>query len=73
MSNPLVYESVQPHNTSARSRTVKLLRIFCTWIARRRQRHALGDLAEFNRHLLKDIGLSHEEAQREAAKWFWQG
>jgi uncharacterized protein YjiS (DUF1127 family) len=42
------------------------------WIARSRQRKALGDLAECNAHLLKDIGLSDEQARREAAKWFWQ-
>jgi len=37
------------------------------WIARRRQRQALGGLDD---HLLRDIGLP--AALREAAKWFWQ-
>ena len=42
-----------------------------TWIARSRQRRAFADLAEFNAHLLKDIGVSRDEALREAEKWFW--
>ena len=40
------------------------------WIERSRQRHALGELAR-NDHLLADIGLSLEQARREAAKPFW--
>ena len=43
------------------------------WIARARQRRALADLAELNAHLLRDIGLTRDEALREASKWFWQG
>ena len=43
------------------------------WIARARQRRALAEMAELNDHLLKDIGLSKDEALREATKWFWQG
>jgi uncharacterized protein YjiS (DUF1127 family) len=42
------------------------------WSARSRQRRALGDLAELNSHLLKDIGVTPNEAFREAGKWFWQ-
>ena len=43
------------------------------WIARSRQRHALREIAESNDfHLLKDIGVSQEEAFREADKWFWR-
>jgi uncharacterized protein YjiS (DUF1127 family) len=41
------------------------------WSARSRQRRALGDLAELNSHLLDDIGVTHDDALREA-KWFWQ-
>ena len=37
------------------------------WIERSRQRHALGELAG-NDHLLADIGLSLEQAHREARK-----
>jgi uncharacterized protein YjiS (DUF1127 family) len=43
------------------------------WIARSRQRQALRDIAEANDfHLLKDIGVSREEAFREADKPFWR-
>jgi len=41
------------------------------WVARARQRKALGELAS-NNYLLKDIGISRQDALREAAKWFWQ-
>jgi uncharacterized protein YjiS (DUF1127 family) len=43
------------------------------WFARARQRRALRDIAERNEfHLLKDIGVSQEEALREANKPFWR-
>ena len=43
------------------------------WIARSRQRRALLAIAESNDfHLLKDIGVSQEEALREAEKPFWR-
>lgn len=43
------------------------------WIARSRQRWALREIAEANdTHLLKDIGVSREEAFREAEKPFWR-
>lgn len=38
------------------------------WVERSRQRSILRQLDE---HLLRDIGLSREEALREAAKPFW--
>ncbi len=38
-------------------------------IARRRNRRAL---ARLDQHLLRDIGLSSDEAWTEAAKPFWQ-
>ena len=41
------------------------------WIARSRQRRALRDIAEID-YLLKDIGVSREEAFREAGKPFWR-
>jgi uncharacterized protein YjiS (DUF1127 family) len=37
-------------------------------LERRRQRHALLQLDD---HLLADIGVSREQALREAGKWFW--
>ena len=44
------------------------------WLARSRQRRALREIAERNDfHLLKDIGVSREEAFREADKPFWRG
>lgn len=43
------------------------------WSARSRQRQALREIVERNDfHLLKDIGVSREEALREADKFFWQ-
>ena len=48
-------------------------RTIARWIARSRQRRALGEIAESNDlHLLKDIGVSHQEAFREADKPFWR-
>jgi uncharacterized protein YjiS (DUF1127 family) len=42
------------------------------WVARSRQRRALREIAESDdRHLLRDIGVSREEAFHEADKWFW--
>jgi uncharacterized protein YjiS (DUF1127 family) len=41
------------------------------WLARVRQRDALADLAE-DKHLLADIGLTREQALREAGKPFWR-
>ena len=42
------------------------------WIERSRQRRHLAELAAWDDHLLKDIGVSRDEALREAAKPFWQ-
>jgi uncharacterized protein YjiS (DUF1127 family) len=42
------------------------------WLGRVQRRQDLGRLAELDDHLLKDIGVSREEALRESAKWFWQ-
>jgi uncharacterized protein YjiS (DUF1127 family) len=42
------------------------------WMQRSQQRWALSELANANDHLLQDIGLSREEARREAAKPFWR-
>jgi uncharacterized protein YjiS (DUF1127 family) len=44
------------------------------WFARSRQRRVLREIAERNDfHLLKDIGVSREEALREADRHFWRG
>jgi uncharacterized protein YjiS (DUF1127 family) len=42
------------------------------WIERSRQRRQLRELADLNNHLLKDIGVSQEQALREASKPFWR-
>jgi len=43
------------------------------WNARRRQRRALGELAEQNdAHTLDDIGVTKDAALRESAKPFWR-
>jgi uncharacterized protein YjiS (DUF1127 family) len=42
------------------------------WIDLSRQRRQLGELAELNDYLLKDIGVSREDAMREAEKPFWR-
>ena len=42
------------------------------WIARSRQRRHLAELAQWDDHLLKDIGVSREAALREAAKPLWR-
>jgi uncharacterized protein YjiS (DUF1127 family) len=47
-------------------------RIMGLWLDRRRRRQALEDLAERKDHLLADVGLTREEALREAGKPFWR-
>jgi uncharacterized protein YjiS (DUF1127 family) len=39
------------------------------WLERSRQRRALAELDD---HLLRDIGLTRDEAQRECANPFWK-
>jgi uncharacterized protein YjiS (DUF1127 family) len=41
-----------------------------SWLDRRHERFALRGLAD-DPHLLKDLGLTRDEALREAAKPFW--
>jgi uncharacterized protein YjiS (DUF1127 family) len=42
------------------------------WRDRARQRQALAQLTELGPHLLRDIGISYEEARRESEKPFWR-
>jgi uncharacterized protein YjiS (DUF1127 family) len=42
------------------------------WMRRSGQRKALRELADLNDYLLKDIGLSRNEALQEAATPFWR-
>jgi uncharacterized protein YjiS (DUF1127 family) len=72
MANLVVHDPVQSNDGFRRNEIVKISSIFRRWLWRHRQRKDLGDLAQCNRHLLKDIGISPGEAEREAAKWFWQ-
>jgi uncharacterized protein YjiS (DUF1127 family) len=46
------------------------LNTLAAWIARSSQRRALRELAQDAR-LLSDIGLTREQALREAGKAFW--
>jgi uncharacterized protein YjiS (DUF1127 family) len=46
-------------------------RIIARWLARRRTRIALCDIAHDD-HLLKDISVSRGDALREADKPFWR-
>jgi len=58
---------------SAAGRISRCRRIIARWVARSQQRWALREIAERNdMHLLKDIGVSKEEAFREADKPFWR-
>ena len=75
MPKPLVQRSVPSFgqfagaHTRHRQRGMHKVRL---WIARNRQRNDLGEMAERNDDLLKDIGVSRGDALREAAKPFWQ-
>ena len=55
------------------SNGIRWHRIVACWIARSRQRHTLREIAERNDfHHLKGVGVSQEEAFREADKPFWR-
>jgi uncharacterized protein YjiS (DUF1127 family) len=53
------------------SSLARLSTTIAVWIERSRQRRDLAELADGNAHLLADIGLSREQACREAARPFW--
>lgn len=76
MSNSSVQERIlttgQVASAFARKLRARSSGIIAIWIARSRQRKALGDLAVLNDYLLGDIGVTREEAFREAAKPFWR-
>jgi uncharacterized protein YjiS (DUF1127 family) len=57
------------HRTELPPILASLIETIAVWIMRRRQRQALSELDE---HLLNDVGLSREQARREAAKPFWK-
>jgi uncharacterized protein YjiS (DUF1127 family) len=43
--------------------------LLARWVDASRSRQTLEDLDE---HMLRDIGITRDEAQREARKFFWQ-
>lgn len=55
--------------TRHRSIVLRLFDGLLSWQDRARQRHLLAGLDD---HLLKDIGLSRADADRESAKPFWR-
>ena len=65
---------VESAKNTASGRLARCRRMVARWVARSRQRRALREIAERNddQHLLKDIGVSPEEAFREADKPFWR-
>ena len=83
MSNPIALRlSSSDAAPSARSRPKARLNgliagsrlTVARWFARSRQRRVLREIAERNDFdLLKDIGVSQEEALREADRHFWRG
>ena len=59
---------VQPRARHFRAAVLDALSL---WLARRRERDALADLAE-DGHLLRDVGLTREQALHEAGKPCWR-
>jgi len=57
---------------AARTQLVRAVRTITFWIDRSHQRRFLGEIAELDDHLLQDIGVPRDAAQREAAKPFWR-
>jgi uncharacterized protein YjiS (DUF1127 family) len=73
-TQPLRAEAAVPRHGEAVEAQLALgkpLSLLVAWLARRAQRRALRELAREGL-LLADIGLSREEALREAAKPFWR-
>ena len=55
------------------SSTLKILfHAFGAWLERSRRRQALRELARLDDRLLADVGLTREQALREAAKPVWR-
>jgi uncharacterized protein YjiS (DUF1127 family) len=62
---------VDRHQSSSWPLVAAMRRAWSTWASRAHQRDALADLVE-NEHLLKDIGLTRDEALDEVNKPFWR-
>jgi uncharacterized protein YjiS (DUF1127 family) len=78
MSEPLIRELESPFGRFAghphrhpdlQAAALVCMRWIAVWFNRHRQRRVLAELTP---HLLNDIGVSREEALREAAKPFWR-
>ena len=57
-----------PFDIGFRRRSDQLVQLLMLWNQRQRQRQ---DLAELDDHFLRDVGISREAAEREAARPFW--
>jgi uncharacterized protein YjiS (DUF1127 family) len=68
---PLTHRPLSRPIATLRPRLRAPLHILTAWVARGAERRALRQLAE-DRHLLRDIGLTREQALREAEKPFWR-
>jgi uncharacterized protein YjiS (DUF1127 family) len=69
--NPLTTLTVGRHDFATWRTVSASWRLIQFWAARRRLRLTLHKLADAP-HLLADIGITHGQALREAAKPFWQ-
>jgi uncharacterized protein YjiS (DUF1127 family) len=54
---------------SARRKFLRAIDTLQRWSERASQRRRLTEL---DGHMLKDIGLSGADVERESSKWFWQ-
>jgi uncharacterized protein YjiS (DUF1127 family) len=68
---PRVDEAARLHQSSSGRPTPIWPLRWWTWLDRPLQRIALREIAK-DPHLLSDLGLSRDEALREAAKPFWR-
>jgi uncharacterized protein YjiS (DUF1127 family) len=78
MSMPFIYAHPLPRarrNAADRDHQFdswwRLLEIWLLWTERSRQRAGLRDIAD-DPHLLSDLGLTRDEAIRQANKPFWR-
>jgi uncharacterized protein YjiS (DUF1127 family) len=60
------------HHQEHSSYPAAFWRLIGIWANRSRTRQNLRELAEWNSRLLADVGLTREDALREASKPFWR-
>jgi uncharacterized protein YjiS (DUF1127 family) len=63
--------AAEDHQSSSWGALATMLRLWSNCAGRAKQRDALMDLVE-NKHLLRDIGLTRDEALDEVNKPFWK-